>query len=63
MIQFSPNWLMDLRFVEAVTILQNPILQGGSFALNLKLVYPEDAVSGTEAGSAEAEGLLKARGE
>lgn len=31
--------------------------------MNLKPVYPEDAVSGTAASSAEAEGLLMARRE
>ena len=44
--------------MEAVTIQQNPIPQRGSFALNLKLIYPEDTVSGTEAGE-----LLTGRGE
>lgn len=63
MIQFSPDQLTDQRFVEAVTILQNPIPQRGSFPLNLKLMDPEDAMSGPEARPAEAEGLLMGRRE
>lgn len=31
MIQFSPNWLTDQRFLETATVLQNPIPQRGSF--------------------------------
>lgn len=31
MLPFSPSWLRDQRFLETVTVLQNPVPQRGSF--------------------------------
>lgn len=61
MIQFSPNWLMDQRFLETVTVLQNPIPQRGSF-VECKANLPSH--SGTqEAGPSWAQEVHGGSGE
>lgn len=61
-IPFSPNWLTDQRFLETVTILQNPVLPQEP-SVEHEGNHPAEALPGAEAAAPVGRGVVSGKGQ